>query len=72
MPKEKNILVDRGIPMKPQIIGNNYVVGSTNSPSGRASAMDYIGRKVVTQFEACLLYTSDAADEAFVGSVRCV
>lgn len=52
MPEEKNILVDRGIPMKPQIISNNYVVDSTNSPSGRPSAMDYIGRRTVSQFEA--------------------
>ena len=52
MPKEKNILVNRGIPMNPQIIGINYVVGSTNSTSGSASAIDYIGRKVVSQFEA--------------------
>jgi len=52
VPKEKNILVNRGIPMNPQIIGINYVVGSTNSTSGSASAIDYIGRKVVSQFEA--------------------
>ena len=50
MPKEKNILVNRGIPIRPYLIGETLGSGSAGSPSGRPIAIDFIQPNTTAHF----------------------